>query len=177
MLEPGHDRVADDEVTMTTLPQTGHEHHERIRQHVDRLPALADMLELRPVPPEFAPSFSKEYDFMTGTLWPHVEVVESNVYPELERLQQNRHSMAHLRREHEEMSRLIESMGSYLERAEAGRLNPTDALGLRRLVIQFYALVKTHVGEEEEYLRVLQGNLSESEQAVVEQGLEHRSSE
>ena len=162
---------------MTTLPQTGHEHHERIRHHVDRLPALADMLELRPVPPEFASSFAKEYDFMTGTLLPHVRVVESSVYPELERLQQNRHSMAHLRREHEEIGSLIESMGGYLERAEAGRLNPTDALGLRRLILKFYALVKTHVGEEEEYLRVLQGNLSEAEQAVVEHGLEHRSSE
>ena len=158
---------------MSPLPQTGHEHHERIREHIDRLPALADMLEARPVPPEFSAQFAKEYDFMTGTLWPHVEVVEKNVYPELERLQQNRHSMAHLRREHEELGRLIESMGGYMDRVEAGSLNPTDALGLRRLVIQFYALVKTHVGEEQEYLRVLQGNLSDSEQEVVEQGLEH----
>ncbi len=162
---------------MSPLPQTGHEHHEKIRQHVDRLPALADMLELRPVPPEFAVGFAKEYDFMTGTLWPHVEVVESTVYPELERLQQNRHSMAHLRREHEEMGRLIESMGGYMDRVEAGGLNPTDSLGLRRLIIQFYALVKTHVGEEEEYLHVLKGNLSEDEQAVIEQGLEHRASQ
>ena len=162
---------------MSPLPQTGHEHHEKIREHVDRLPALADMLELRPVAPEFAASFAKEYDFMTGTLWPHVEVVESTVYPELERLQQNRHSMAHLRREHEEMGRMIESMGGYMDRVEAGGLNPTDALGLRRLIIQFYALVKTHVGEEEEYLHVLRGNLSEDEQAVIEKGLEHRASQ
>lgn len=162
---------------MSPLPQTGHEHHERIRQHVDRLPALADLLELRPVPPEFAVGFSHEYDFMTGTLWPHVEVVEKSVYPELERLQQNRHSMAHLRREHVELGQLIESMGGYMDRVEAGHLNPTDALGLRRLIIQFYALVKTHVGEEEEYLRVLQGNLSSDEQSAVEHGLEHASTE
>jgi iron-sulfur cluster repair protein YtfE (RIC family) len=158
---------------MSSLPETGREHNQRIREHIDRLPALADMLEQRPVAAEFAARFAAEYDFMTGTLWPHVKVVEDNVYPELERLQQNRHSMAHLRREHEEMSRLIESMGSYKDRVEGGSLNPTDALGLRRQIIQFYALVKTHVGEEEEYLRVLQGNLSESEQAAVERGLEH----
>jgi iron-sulfur cluster repair protein YtfE (RIC family) len=160
---------------MSPLPQTGHEHHERIREHVDRLPALADMLEDRPVPEQFAASFAAEYDFMTGTLWPHVQVVEANVYPELERLQQNRHSMAHLRREHVELGGLIESMGNYLDRVEAGALNPTDALGLRRLIIRFYALVKTHVGEEQEYLRVLQGNLSEGEQAAVERGLAHAS--
>lgn len=158
---------------MPPLPETGHEHHEHIREHVDRLPALADLLEQRPVPAEFGPRFAKEYDFMTGTLWPHVEVVEKSVYPELERLQQNRHSMAHLRREHEDLAKLIESMGTYVQRVEAGPLNPTDALGLRRLIIAFYALVKTHVAEEAEYLRVLEGNLSEAEQESVESGLEH----
>ena len=156
-----------------SLPQTGHEHHERIREHVDRLPALADMLELRPPPPEFGPRFAREYDFITGTLWPHVEVVEASVYPELERLMQNRHSMAPMRREHEELGRLIESMGSYVDRVESGPLNPTDALGLRRLIIQFYALVKTHVAEETEYLRVLQGNLSDEEQDAIVAGMAH----
>jgi iron-sulfur cluster repair protein YtfE (RIC family) len=156
-----------------SLPHTGHEHHERIREHVDRLPALADMLEQRPPPPEFAARFSSEYDFMTGTLWPHVEVVEGNLYPELERLMQNRHSMAPMRREHAELGRLIEAMGGYLDRVHAGPLNPTDALGLRRLIIAFYALVKTHVAEEEEYLRVLQGNLSDAEQDALVRGLAH----
>jgi hypothetical protein len=34
---------------MSPLPDTGHEHHERIREHVDRLPGLADMLEQQQV--------------------------------------------------------------------------------------------------------------------------------
>ena len=160
---------------MSPLPQTGHEHHERIREHIDRLPELADMLEERPVPDDFAPAFVAECDFMTGTLLPHIEVVEQNVYPELERLQQNRHSMAHLRREHEEMVEIVGQMRSYKERVQAGDLKPTMALEMRRMCIRFYALVKTHIGEEEEYLRVLQGNLSEGEQAAVETGLQHRS--
>ncbi len=158
---------------MSPLPQTGHEHHERIREHIDRLPALADMLEQRPVPDEFASRFATECDFMTGTLMPHIAVVEESVYPELERLQQNRHSMAHLRREHEEMAQIIEQMREYKELVEAGALKPTIALEMRRSCIRFYALAKTHIGEEEEYLRVLQGNLSEGEQAAVERGLEH----
>lgn len=160
---------------MSPLPQTGHEHHERIREHIDRLPGLADMLEERPVPDDFAPAFAAECDFMTGTLIPHIKVVEESVYPELERLQQNRHSMAHLRREHQEMAEIVEQMRTYKDRVEAGSLKPTMALEMRRLCIRFYALAKTHIGEEEEYLRVLQGNLSEDEQAAVEHGLEHRS--
>ena len=162
---------------MSPLPQTGHEHHERIREHIDRLPGLADMLEQRPVPEEFASAFSHECQFFTGTLLPHIEVVEENVYPELERLQQNRHAMAHLRREHDEMREIIEKMRDYKEHVEAGGMKPTIALEMRRLCIRFYALVKTHIGEEEEYLRVLQGNLSEGEQDVVEHGLEHASAE
>jgi hemerythrin-like domain-containing protein len=158
---------------MSSLPHAGHEHHERIREHVDRLPALIDMLEERPVSAEFAARFKTEYEFITGTLWPHVEVVETNLYPQLERLMQNRHSMAPMRREHQELGTLIESIGHYQERVAAGHLNPTDALALRRLLIQFYALVKMHIAEEAEYLRVLQGNLSEEEQEAIVSGLAH----
>ena len=161
---------------MSPLPQTGHEHHERIREHIDRLPELADMLEQRPVPDEFASAFAHECEFFTGTLLPHIEVVENSVYPELERLQQNRHSMAHLRREHDEMRGIIEQMREYKGNVEAGGMKPAMALEMRRLCIRFYALVKTHTGEEEEYLRVLEANLSEGEQAVVEHGLEHETS-
>jgi len=162
---------------MSPLPQTGHEHHERIREHVDRMPELADMLEHRPLPDDFAARFAAEYDFMVGTLWPHVEVVERNVYPELERLQQNRHSMAHLRREHVQLNELIEAMGGFMERVEGSSLHAADAMALRRLVLQFYALVKTHLGEEQEYLRVLEANLSSDEQESVERGLEHARAE
>ena len=119
-----------------SLPQTGHEHHERIREQIDRLPALIDMLELRPPPAETRPAFLSSYEFITGTLWPHVQVVEESVYPELERLMQNRHSMAPMRREHEELRRLIESIGLYVDRVEAGPLKAADAMSLRRLLIQ-----------------------------------------
>ena len=114
---------------------------------------------------------------MTGTLWPHVEVVERNVYPELERLQQNRHSMAHLRREHEQLGNLIESIGGFMDRVASGHLQSADAMSLRRLILQIYALVKTHVGEEEEYLRVLQANLSLDEQDLVAGAMAHAGTE
>ncbi len=162
---------------MSSLPRAGHEHHERIRAHLDRLPALFDLLEERPVPADFGPRFATEYDFITGTLWPHVEVVEANLYPQLERLMQNRHSMAPMRREHQELHGLIESMGRYQDRVAAGHLKPTDALALRRLLIQFYALVKMHTAEEAEYLRVLQGNLSVEEQEAIVAGLAHVAAE
>ena len=130
---------------MSPLPQTGHEHHDRIREHIDRLPGLADMLEQRPVPEDFAPRFAAECDFMTGTLLPHIAAVEENVYPQLERLQQNRHSMAHLRREHAEMNEIVEQMRGYKERMEAGPLKDrarkvADKHGLSRREVYQSAL-------------------------------------
>jgi hemerythrin-like domain-containing protein len=86
---------------------------------------------------------------------------------------QNRHSMAPMRREHDELRRLIESIGAYVERVEAGQLKVADAMSLRRLLIQLYALVKTHIAEEAEYLRVLEGNLSAEEQDAIVAGLTH----
>jgi hypothetical protein len=162
---------------MSSLPTTGHEHHHRIREHVDRWPALADMLETRPIAGDFAPRFREEHAFITGTLQPHIAVVEKTVYPELERLLQNRHSMAPMRREHEELARLVESMGQYSAHVESGRLSMTDALGLRRVLYRMYALVKVHIVEEQEYLRVLQGNLSAEEQEALARGLEHVSNQ
>ena len=64
-------------------------------------------------------------------------------------------------------------MGAYTERVEAGSLTPTDALGLRRRILAFYALVKTHVAEESEYLRILEGHLSPQEQDAIVEGLAH----
>ena len=45
--------------------------------------------------------------FLTGTLVPHVDAAEQTLYPELERMFQNRHSMAPMRREHEQVRRLV----------------------------------------------------------------------
>ena len=85
--------------------------------------------------------------------------------------------MAHLRREHEELARLIESIGSHADTCRRDGLELAEALALRRLIIELYALVKIHIGEEEEYLRVLEGNLSESEQESVGAGLQHATAE
>jgi iron-sulfur cluster repair protein YtfE (RIC family) len=151
----------------------GHEHHERITAMLDGLPALADMLDERPRPARFEERFASVYTFITGTLLPHMEVVESTLYPELDRLMQNRHSMAQMRREHDEIKGLVERLGTFREAIEAGALGPAGSIGLRRVLYRLYAMLKVHLAEEEEYLRVLEHNLSEAEQAELARGLEH----
>ena len=162
---------------MTAVTDAGHEHHERINTMVDGLPALADMLNERPRPARFESRYTALYAFITGTLVPHMEVVEANVYPELDRLMQHRHSMVQMRREHQELKGLIERLGDFGEAIEADALGPAASIGLRRVLYRLYAVLKVHLAEEEEYLRVLDRNLSEAEQDELAKGLEHATAE
>ena len=162
---------------MTSVATAGHEHHERIIAMLDGLPALADMLDERPRPSRFDERFRSVYAFITGTLLPHMEVVEATIYPELDRLMQNRHSMAQMHREHDDIKGLVERLGTFGEAIEADALGPAGSIGLRRVLYRLYAMLKVHIAEEEEYLRVLEHNLSEREQAELVRGLEHATAE
>ena len=162
---------------MTSVSTAGHEHHERIIAMLDGIPALADMLDERPLPARFRERFESVYGFIVGTLLPHMEVVEVAIYPELDRLMQNRHSMAQMRREHDEIRGLIKRLGTFAQAVKADALGPAGSIGLRRVLYRLYAMIKVHIAEEEEYLRVLERNLSAEEQAELARGLEHATAE
>jgi len=152
---------------------TGHQHHERINAELDRIPALADMLDEQPRPDAFESRYAEMYAFATETLIPHIRVVEKALYPELDRLMQNRHSMVQMRREHEDLTGLISRLGDFAAAIDEDALGPAGTIGLRRVLYRLYAMLKVHLAEEEEYLGVLQHNLSEAEQAELVKGLEH----
>jgi iron-sulfur cluster repair protein YtfE (RIC family) len=158
---------------VTSVSTAGHEHHERIHTMLDGLPALADMLDVRPRPTRFEDRYRTVCTTVTQTLLPHIESVEATIYPELDRLMQNRHSMAQMRREHDDIKSLVERLGTFEQAIEAGALGPAGTVGLRRVLYRLYALLKVHLAEEEEYLRVLEHNLSEGEQAELIRGLDH----
>ena len=158
---------------MTAVIDTGHEHHERISEMLDRLPVLAEMLDESPRPAAFEQDFGSLYRFVSQTLEQHMEAVEASLYPELDRLMQRRHSMLQMRREHEDLKGLIARLGTFSEAIEADALGPAGTIGLRRVLYRLYALLKVHLAEEEEYMHVLERNLSEAEQAELVKGLEH----
>jgi len=162
---------------VTTVTIAGHEHHERINTMLDGLPVLADMLDERPRPARFEDRFYLVHSFIIGSLLPHIDVVETSVYPELDRLMQNRHSMTQMRREHDEIRALVQRLGTFKEALDADALGPAGSVGLRRVLYRLYAMLKVHIAEEEEYLRVLEHNLSPEEQAEVASGLAHAEAE
>jgi hypothetical protein len=98
-----------------------------------------------------------------------MDQAETTLYPQLERLMQNRHSMTPMRREHEEVRGLIRELGALVDR----ELTLGTRLRLRRVLLRLYAIVKIHMGEEQAYIGVLDHNLSPDEQVALAKALEH----
>lgn len=150
------------------LPRITHQHHDALLPHVDALASIADAIGKVPAA-ELADRLATEHHFITTQLVPHMEQAEANLYPQLERLLQNRHSMTPMRREHLLLRSLITEVGELRP-----RLNEFGVqLRLRRLLYRMYALLKTHLAEEEAYIGVLQHNLSPDEADELARGMAH----
>jgi hypothetical protein len=151
-----------------TLPSVVHRHHAALLPHINALAEIADQIGKLGAD-ELAQRIEAEHHFIVGQLIPHMEQAELTVYPELERLMQNRHSMTPMRHEHDVLRRLIFELGT-----SRGHLSGFGAqMRLRRLLYRMYALIKTHLGEEEAYVDILRRNLSPAEAEDVARGLAH----
>jgi len=157
---------------MSSLTETSHEHRERLIRHIERLRALAEMADAGT---SFAlrAGLEEEWHFIDEQLVPHMEAIETTLYDRLERLMEGRHSMAPMRREHEELRRLIETLGDYRTTLASGDLAATEAMGLRRVLYRMHSILRVHLAEEELYLRVLEENLSTDEKDRLARGIDH----
>lgn len=154
---------------MHALPIAGRLHHAELTEIIDALPPLA--AELDAPQPGLSVRLVDAYDRIADQVVPHMEQAETTLYPQLERLLQNRHSMTPMRREHAQARELIDELGAF-----AGRdLTFSNRLRLRRIVYRLYAMLKIHLGEEEAYLGVLDHNLSPAEQDELVRAMEHAS--
>jgi Hemerythrin HHE cation binding domain. len=161
---------------MRSLSDTSHEHHETIEPHVDRLPELAEMIG-HVTPEVFSATFQKECSFIIGRLVPHMEAIETTLYGRLEQVMDRRHSMAPMRREHEQLRGLFGSLCQYSELVAEESMSQSDEVGLRRVLYRLYAILKVHLAEEELYLGVLDRNLSAEEKDLLAQGIDHANAE
>jgi iron-sulfur cluster repair protein YtfE (RIC family) len=155
-----------------TLPQVGHEHHERLLVHVNQMPEIADRF-MTATPDELRRQVAELREFLTGTLVPHVDAAERTLYPELERLYQNRHSMSPMRREHAEVRRLVADLSKLADGVDAGHVSLGGTLALRRVVFQLYAILKIHLAEEELYLRIVDRGVATDVADLLAAALDH----
>ena len=158
-------------MTTQTLPQAAHDHHERLLERVNRIPEMADAL-LTATPDVALASIAETRAFLVGMLLPHMEAAERALYPELERMFQNRHSMAPMRREHDRIRSLVTQFGDLVDK-DAGTITLGRTLALRRVLFQLYALLKVHLGEEEAYLRIVERGVPDDVAEAVTAALEH----
>lgn len=155
-----------------SLPQVAHEHHERLLHHVDLMPAVADaMLTARA--DEVRSGLAEMAAFLTGTLIPHVDAAERTMYPELERMFQNRHSMAPMRREHAEIRKLVTDIAGLSRQLGDGPVTIGRTLAIRRVVFQLYALLKVHLAEEAAYQRIVEHGVTGEMADVLAAAMEH----
>ncbi len=158
-------------MTSPTLPQTAHVHHERLLERVNRIPDIADAL-LTTSPDVAQASLRDLRGFLEGTLLPHMEAAERALYPELERMFQNRHSMAPMRREHARIRELITEFGALVDEGE-GHVTLARTLSIRRVLFHLYALLKVHLAEEDAYLRIIEHGVTDDVADAVKAALEH----
>ncbi|MGZ6372005.1 MAG: hemerythrin domain-containing protein [Candidatus Limnocylindria bacterium] len=157
---------------MPSLPATSREHHQEIELHLNRLPELADMIG-RATPEAFSIAFQRECRFIVSQLVPHMEAIETTLYRRLEQVMDGRHSMAPMRREHEQLRGLFASLCQYRELVASGQMGQADGIGLRRVLFRLYAMMKVHLTEEELYLGVLDRNLTADEKDALARGINH----
>jgi hemerythrin-like domain-containing protein len=155
-----------------SLPQAAHEHHERILAHVDRMPEMADAL-LTAHADDAKSDIVSLFGFFEGTLLPHIDAAERSVYPELERMFQNRHSMRPMRSEHDEIRRLVGEFGTLSADVREGRMSLGRSLALRRVMFQLYSLLKIHLAEEDAYLRIVERAGGSDSSEAIAAALEH----
>lgn len=154
------------------LSQVSHEHHERLVEHIDTMPEIGDMVGHAPVA-ELRPRVEELHAFLEGLLLPHMEAAERTLYPELERMLQNRHSMASMRREHEEIREMVSSLGGMLKKFEDGCHHTGDCVTLRRVIFRLYAMLKAHLAEEELYLAIIERGESDDDAAKLAAAMDH----
>jgi hemerythrin-like domain-containing protein len=141
-----------------TLPNVSHEHHERLMHHLDAMTAVGDLVGA--APSELRPRVDAVAAFLNGLLLPHMEAAEGTLYPVLERLLQNRHSMTPMRREHAEIRQLVAELVRLQLRLDDGPLHTGESVALRRVIFRLYAMLKVHLAEEQLYLGIIEQGVS-----------------
>jgi len=148
------------------------EHHERLLRHVDQMPAIPALMEHGPVD-QFRFALDEMCDFMTDLLLPHMEAAERAIYPELERMLQNRHSMAPMRREHTEIRTGVAELKRLRGIADRAPLSMNDQVTLRRTVFRLYSLLKCHLAEELLYAEIVEHGASPEAEKALATAMEH----
>ena len=155
-----------------SLGHVSTELHQRLMRHVDMLPMLGDLVGSATLA-DLRPRVDEAATFLTELLLPHMEATELTLYPELERMLQNRHSMTPMRHEHDEIRRLVAELTVLQRQLAAGSLKTGETVALRRVTFRLYAALKVHLAEEQLYLGIIEHGVSPESAERLAAAMEH----
>ncbi len=156
-----------------SLPQVSLENHDRLMRHVDAMPAVGDLVGIAPAA-DLRPHIDEMAGSLSGLLLPQMEAAEHTLYPELERLLQNRHSMTPMRREHDEIRGLVAELVRLQARLDPGPLHTGESVALRRVIFRLYAMLKVHLAEEHLYLGIIEHGVSPADADKLAAAMDHQ---
>jgi hemerythrin-like domain-containing protein len=157
---------------MTATATITREHHARLLRHVDRLAAAAALIGSGQ-DEQLRERLDEASSFLADLLLPHMEAAERVLFPELERLMQNRHSMTPMRREHDQIRSLIRDLGDRHDVLRGRSLSTGEAVALRRALYRLHGLLMAHLAEEQLYADLVEHGLTPAEEAILAEALEH----
>jgi hypothetical protein len=158
--------------TLSNVAPVSTEHHQRLIRHVDQMPRIAELMDSGTLE-EFRAALDEAGDFLAELLVPHMEAAERALFPELERMMQNRHSTVPLRREHEQIRASIDDLARLRGLADLGTLSMNEKVALRRIVFRLYSLLKIHMAEELLYAELVEHGASPEAEKALAAAMEH----
>jgi Hemerythrin HHE cation binding domain len=141
--------------------------HAKLMPHVDALLAAADEAATLG-PPALQARISAEYAFLIGDFLPHMDSEQESLVPVIERLALG---ADFIRDAHQAIRELIEDLGAPDLPAADGS-SAIWTLGRRRVLYQLFALLKTHLAEEEWLIPIVEARLSRAEETELAARLE-----
>ncbi len=165
---------------MQQLTKVSHGHHDRLWGYVNQLDEMADCLDADCLDSARMESGLQQlrelHEGLTSQLLPHMEAVEAAVHPTLERILGDAEVAAAMTGEHEEIRRLVAMLEGFVADSTAHQ-DRAAVLGLRRVLLRLYSLLKTHLAEEELYIPILEDRLTPAQEAAIARALDHVAAE
>ncbi len=140
--------------------------HRELAAPIARIRALADRLGTMPAPDAGA-ELGHVRDFLIGTLVPHEELEDREVFPMLARAVGNDDVTAALHRTHTEIFHLVRFTDRLVAEIPVEGPGPEDLTDLRRVLYGLDAILRLHMAQEEElYVALGDVNPASTEPAV-----------
>jgi iron-sulfur cluster repair protein YtfE (RIC family) len=162
---------------MVTLTQSLRDEHNELLSYIELLCTVADSIGEVPFE-SLRRSIDEVYVFLTHHLLPHAQAEERALYPVVGRLMGALEATATMSRDHIEVCRLIEELGSLRPHLGGASMGASQEQTLRRLLYSLYAIVKVHFAKEEEvYLPILDARLTAEEASRMFEAMEKAAQE